>query len=205
MPSAPSRSGSGDSTKSAGGSTRDRELSVNLYSPENGHWAAYMRAKGANDGTIYHVRSDVQKDQDRFYYDEKPQVFQSPSLYGSSVVGRLSSGEAARVEASIRSYASDDRNIPRVSHGTNCQNFVGGALGRLEQDGLVKTGQSQYFSQQYGQRGEDIGKDLQRTGRHFALVQRAKPQGAPAARFGEQETRRPLGRLNMSAYSHLSE
>ncbi|ETS85117.1 hypothetical protein PFICI_03142 [Pestalotiopsis fici W106-1] len=205
MPSTPSRSGSGDSAKSAGGSTRDRELSVNFYSPENGHWAAYVRTKGADDGTMYHVRSDAQKDQDQFYYDEKRQVFHSPSLYGSSVVGKLSSGEAAMAGASIRSYASDERNIPRVSRGTNCQNFVGGALGRLEQDGLLKTGQSQYFSQQVGRRGEDIGKDLQRTGRHFALAQKIKPQGPPAARFAEQETRRAPKKLNMSAYSHLSQ
>ncbi|KAI2616940.1 hypothetical protein GGS26DRAFT_439746 [Hypomontagnella submonticulosa] len=202
--SQPLRSNSGDSSKSAGGSDRDHELSVNFYSRENGHWSTYMRRQGAATGTIHHVRSDTVRDQDRFYYHEGPQPYESPSLYGSSVVARLSSGEVSKAQASIRDYAGDEDNIPRVSRRTNCQNFVGGALGRLERDGLLKEGHSQYFAQHYGRRGEDIGTDLKRDGRHFELAEKKIYDGPPAARYGEETTRRAPKKLDMKAFAHLS-
>ncbi|KAI0861311.1 hypothetical protein F4860DRAFT_476602 [Xylaria cubensis] len=198
-----SRSSSSSSSKSAGGSNRDHELSVNFYSEDNGHWSTFVRQRGAKMGTIHHVRSDDARDQDKFYYDERAHNSISPSLYGKSVVGRLSSGEASRAQDSIRRYASNDDNIPRVSRQTNCQTFVGGALGHLEKDGLLKEGHSRYFAQHYGRRGEDIGRDLQRDGRHFELADKQLPQGPPAARYGDRETRGPTGRLNMAAYRNL--
>ncbi|KAI0442017.1 hypothetical protein F4803DRAFT_521108 [Xylaria telfairii] len=202
--SQPSRSGSGDSSKSAGGSDRDHELSVNFYSEEDGHWSTFIRHREANIGHMHHVRSDTDTDGDRFYYDERRHNYASPSLYGRSVVGRLSSGEANRAQESIRRYASNDDNIPRVSRQTNCQNFVGGALSHLEQDGLLKEGHGRYFAQHYGRRGEDIGSDLQRDGRHFELARRQQPPGPPAARFGDRETRAPTKKLNMEAFRNLS-
>ncbi|KAI1157613.1 hypothetical protein F5B18DRAFT_669251 [Nemania serpens] len=202
----PSRPGSGGSSKSSGGGVRDHELSVDFYSPENGHWAAYSRHRDSQMGTIQHVRSDTRKDQDKFYYDEKSLSSKSPSLYGRSVVARMSSGEVARAQASIRDYASNDDNIPRVSRQQNCQTFVGGALGRLEREGLVRPGHSQYFSQQYGRPGTEIEKRLQEDGRHFerSAKDQLQTRSAPAARFGEPSTRPHPGKLNMRAFSHLS-
>ncbi|KAI1328417.1 hypothetical protein F5Y16DRAFT_154498 [Xylariaceae sp. FL0255] len=200
----PSRSDTGDSTKSAGGSTRDHELSVNFYSEQNGHWGAYIRERGATHGTIHHVRSDTQRDQDKFFYDERPMVFQSQSLYGSSRVAALSRGEASKAQASIRSYASNSENIPSVSTQTNCQSFVGGALGRLEQDRVLKPGHSAYFAQQYGRHGKEIGENLQRDGRHFELSENQRFTGEPAARFNDKSTRPQPKKLNMTAFGHLS-
>ncbi|KAI0471035.1 hypothetical protein GGR56DRAFT_658691 [Xylariaceae sp. FL0804] len=201
--SQPSRSSSGDSSKSAGGSIRDHEVSVNFYSPENGHWGTFMRRRGSKNGTLLHVRSDDEKDQDKFRYEDRQQSFESPSLYGSTTVGKLSARETAAARASIRSYGADDKNIPRYSRGTNCQNFVGGSLAQLEQDGLLKAGHSQYLTQHYGRRGEDIGNDLRRDGRHFYQVEEKK-KGHPAARYGEPSVRRAPKKLDMAAYSHLS-
>ncbi|KAI0466164.1 hypothetical protein F4859DRAFT_498467 [Xylaria cf. heliscus] len=199
-----SRSSSSDSSRSAGGSNRDHEMSVNFYSPDNGHWATFIRRRGQDAGHIHHVRSDQSRDQDRFYYDERPHRHNSPSLYGRSVIGRFSSGEVSRIQESIRRYASNDDNIPRVSRRTNCQNFVGGTLGRLEQDGFLREGHSRYFEQHYGRRGQDIGRDFQRDGRHFEITQRQQTEGPPAARFNDRETRGPTGRLNMDIYRRLS-
>lgn len=202
--SQPSRSNSGDSSTSAGGSNRDHELSVNLYGQDNAHWSTFIRHQEETTGYIHHVRSDPVKHEDRFYYDERPHAYESPSLYGRSIVRRLSPGEANRVQDSIRRYADNEDNIPRVSRQTNCQNFVGGALGHLEQDGLLKPGHSEFFAQHYGRRSADVGRDLQRDGRHFEVVRREEPQDAPAARFNEQPTRRPAKKLDMKAFAHLS-
>ncbi|KAI1196891.1 hypothetical protein F5X97DRAFT_344165 [Nemania serpens] len=134
----PSRPGSGDSSKSSGGSAREHEMSVNFYSPGNGHWAAYSGHRDGQMGTIQHVRSDPEKDQDRFYYDEKPHSSDSPSLYGRSVVARMSASEVARAQASIRDYASNDDNIPRGIANTFLNNMAGPE--RKSKEGCERTG-----------------------------------------------------------------
>jgi len=145
-----------------------------------------MRQQDARSGTIHHVRRNLRKDPDRYFYDERDHSRVSPALYGRSVVARLSAGEAARVQGSIRDYARDDANMPRVSRQTNCQTFVGGTLGHLERDGLLRSGHSQYFSQFYGQRSVDIERQMRQDGRHFYRPER---DGAPATVVAEHRDR----------------
>ncbi|KAI0388337.1 hypothetical protein F5Y17DRAFT_453213 [Xylariaceae sp. FL0594] len=157
-----------------------------------------MRQQNADTGTIYHVRRNPRADPDRYYYDERDHNATSPALYGRSVVARLSAGEARGYRESIRDYARDENNLPRLSRRENCQTFVGGALGHLKRGGLLRPGHSQYYSQFYGQPSPEIGRRIREDGRHFWQAPRVGPAATVVA-----EHREPRGRGDRSARGGL--
>lgn len=194
------RTSSLSSERSPSGSRRNNDISLNLYSQENGHWATMMYPSGRARGRMYHVRSDREVDQDRFSYDERDQNVESNLSYGRSILGRLSDGERGRAGSVLRDYGSRDENIPRYSQGGNCQTFVTGGLRRLEDEGLLSRGNADFFTRQHGRNGRDIASSLRDANRSWEPApprQRTRP---PDARFREPESRQTTGRLNMGPF-----
>jgi hypothetical protein len=98
---------------------------MNISGPGgDAHRALTLGRQSADRATLHHARSDPNRDQDRFYYEEadRPRITQGHT--GLSQVARLSSRERNVAETCLREYGQDDRNIPRISSGTNCHNFA---------------------------------------------------------------------------------
>ena len=195
MPGLP-RSTSPSSEHTADPIRQDYDLSINICSPENGHWGMMIYPHGEQSGRMYHVRSDERVDEDKFFYEERDQEVEPQPSFGRSVVSRLSSTERRRAAKIIGDHGSRDENIPRYSRGTNCQTFVSGILGKLEEETLVSAGTQAFFAAQHRRRGEDIATSLQQDGRSWIQAPRNEISGPPDARFGAAEIPSNVGHLS---------
>jgi hypothetical protein len=131
----PGSRASSSSGYSKGDSRRHYEANMNFYGPTaDAHRALSLGRQGAKHVTVHHARYDPNRDQDQFFYEEANRHRISLSQTGRSQVARLSSRERTAAEARLREYGEDDRNLPRISSGTNCHNFAAGAVGVLEDD-----------------------------------------------------------------------
>lgn len=194
-----SRSSSGSSFHSTGGTKRDQEMSLNLYSRDNGHWGIMTYVSDQDRGKIFHARSDEHRDQDKFYYNEREQAIESQSSLGRSRVACMSPRERARAESHIREYGSREENMPRRSQNTNCQDFCTGAMGYMERNGSLRPGHQQYFEAQRGRNGTDIVESLKRDGRSWIPAPLKRIDTPDAGWSTLIETKQP-SKLNIGAF-----
>ena len=186
----------------AWGNLREHELSLNLCSPENGHWGIMIYRTGERGGHLYHTRFDETIDPDKFFFEHRVQNIESQPTYGRSIVGHFSESERQRVEAALHGYGNTETHLPRRSTNTNCQNFVIGAYQRLEDDGLLEVGTADYFRRFHGCRGEDIGRVLVQDGRSWIPCDQERRSSPVDARYHAptEEERRPTGRIDMARF-----
>ncbi|KAK2758822.1 hypothetical protein FQN54_003514 [Arachnomyces sp. PD_36] len=179
------------------------DLSLNLYSLQNGHWSLMIYPSRTNYGRVFHVRNTDDFDSDKFFYEERDQGVESGTCVDRSVLTTLSEEQRTHAMQVLRDYASRDENIPRFSQGRNCQTFVVECLRRLEEEGLVSGGNADFFELQCRRAGSEIISSLQAAGRSWVQSPPREMIENPDARFHDKEPLRPVGKLRIEDFEGI--
>ncbi|GKZ66560.1 hypothetical protein AnigIFM50267_000424 [Aspergillus niger] len=179
-------------------------LSVNIYGKGNPdredrptHWGIMIYKSWDTMGDIYHVRKNFD-----FYYNTQSRSVESTGLYGRSEVTQLSSSRRLEAHQILESYGNNDKHLPDV--GQNCQDWVVGALGSLERANLVPKGTAGYWREQTGKGPISIGKQMIEDGKPWISNVKSTQRLPADATYGKTEKGRPIGKLNLDNFAHLS-
>ncbi|KAL2817949.1 hypothetical protein BDW59DRAFT_181955 [Aspergillus cavernicola] len=178
-------------------------LSVNIYGRGDAslgdgppHMGIAIYTQNATTCEMHHIRNPTDED---FIYDPRPQPLEDPVLKGRCELAGLSSAEVTRVSRLLLRFGNNKANIPEFGVG-NCQDWVAGAVGMLEKEGVVGAGEGAFWRgminrSSEGMRGECIG-----AGKRWIPGPGNTFEGEPDARFGDggEGGTRAVGKLGQN-------
>ena len=141
---------------------------------------------------LHHVSCPMQT---RYIYDPRPEqpLSSDTVLWGRcELVSGLSPVDATRVTAALAAFGNEEKNLLEWNAG-NCQDWMAGAVCRLEAEGLVASGEGAFWRSCIGVGAEDVSRRCVASGRRWVEGERKKPEVVDR-RWGDEEGR-TVGRL----------
>ncbi|OOF93858.1 hypothetical protein ASPCADRAFT_209102 [Aspergillus carbonarius ITEM 5010] len=177
-------------------------LSINIYGRGDvtlndgpSHMGIAVYQISASTCTMHHIRNPTDTD---FIYDPREQPLEDdPVLRGRCELATFSGEESERVNTLLSSFGNDVSNIPEFGVG-NCQDWVAGAVGMLEEEGVVGKGEGEFWKGMINRSAEGMKRACVSSGRKWIDGVELEFEGEPDARFvdGRDEVGRPVGRLS---------
>ena len=90
---------------------------------------------------MHHIRNPTEED---LIYDPRTQPLEDPILRGRCELAPLSSEQAQQAASLISAFGNDESNIPEFGVG-NCQDWAAGAVGMLEDAGIISPGEGRFW------------------------------------------------------------
>ena len=110
-------------------------------------------------------------DGETFFYDQRVVPIEPPILWGRAILREWGIREHQQAHNLLTGIGTNPANDPEIGRG-NCQNWVAGAVRRLEAAGLLRSGEGQFWDEQVGCSGDRIGERCLETGRSWIPAER---------------------------------
>ncbi|KAJ5106823.1 hypothetical protein N7456_003498 [Penicillium angulare] len=174
-------------------------LAINIYGRGDAklgdgpsHMGVAIYKDGASTCEMYHIRNPTDED---FIYDPRTQPLEDPVLKGRCELTSLSPEQMEQATSLISEFGKDDSNIPEFGVG-NCQDWVAGAAGMLENAGIVSTGEGAFWKGMINRSSEEMKNECLRTGKKWIDGPESTFEGEPDARFTDREDKvKSVGKL----------
>ncbi|KAJ6015348.1 hypothetical protein N7540_009939 [Penicillium herquei] len=175
-------------------------LSVNIYGRGDvklgdgpSHMGIAIYEKGSSTCEMHHIRNPTDED---FLYDPRTQPLNDPVLKGRAEFSTLTSEQSQQVASLLSAFGKDDSNIPGFGIG-NCQDWVAGAVSKLEHAGFVSSEEGKFWKSMINRSSEEMKEECLQTGRTWIDDPESTWEGEPDARFADKEkdTAKPVGKL----------
>ncbi|KAF3911731.1 hypothetical protein AA313_de0205178 [Arthrobotrys entomopaga] len=193
-------------------SPETHEFSTGIYGVgETAHWSHMIHKKGAKEGTMYHLREDLDNinNPNLVYKREYPRDVYSKSLHGRVTHREYKGHDAERAGQILDEYGSDPSKFPEG----NCQDWAVGGLVKLEDQGLLRPGTELFWGQQIAKPITEIERNVRSKGYGRWTDGPAKATGnrnaghdGPAdTRYEESPQRAPrnVGRIDQSKFANV--
>ncbi|KAE8337841.1 hypothetical protein BDV24DRAFT_139052 [Aspergillus arachidicola] len=180
--------------------TPTHALSVNIYGRGDAtlgdgpsHMGIAVYKIGSPTCSMHHIRNPNDKD---FIYDPRTQPLEDdPVLRGRCELTTFTSVEQKnQAENLLTNFGCDDTNIPEFGVG-NCQDWVAGAIQMLEKEGVLPSGEGQFWEEMINLSAEAMQDQCVRTGRTWIPGSEQVFEGEADERFMDKGELKPVGRL----------
>jgi hypothetical protein len=175
-------------------------LSINVYGRGDAklgdgpsHMGIAIYKYGSSTCELHHIRNPTDED---FVYDPRTQPLEDPVLKGRCELASLSSEQSQQAASLISAFGNDESNIPQFGVG-NCQDWVAGAVGILEDAGVVPSGEGEFWKSMINRSSEEMKNECLLKGKIWTDGAESTYEGEPDARFmdRERDTVKPVGKL----------
>lgn len=141
---------------------------------------------------MHHIRNPTDED---FVYDPRTQLLEDPVLRGRCMLASLTSEQKDHITNLLSAFGRDASNIPEFGRG-NCQDWVAGAVLRLERAGVVTGGEGDFWKGMVSLSASQMQDRCLRTGRNWTSGPQTAFEGEPDARFTDKaDVKGPVGKL----------
>lgn len=178
-------------------------ISINIYGRGDialgdgpSHMAIALYELGSSTCEMYHIRNPSD---DIFIFDPRTQPMEDPTLKGRCELVLLSPKQQQHAASLLSSFGDDESNIPDFGIG-NCQDWVAGAVGILEQAGIVSSGEGQFWKSMINRSSEEMKTQCLQGGKRWIDGPESTHEGEPDARFADKELNetKPVGKLSQN-------